>query len=64
MEALVDANHPYEREERHPLDLVSETGSRECHCLPRSQSFGRVHNGGTVGEWIGIVEGWLVAMLT
>ena len=49
----VDAKHPYYRAERRPFDLMIGTGSLKCHCLPQSQKSGRVHNSGTVGEWLG-----------
>ena len=64
MAAPVDVKYKYERAEGCLLYIVSWMGGRRCCCIPRSKIRGEVHNGGTVGEWLGGVGGGLVAMLT
>ena len=59
----VYAKRPYERAERRRLDIIIKWGGQICHCIPHLQSRGGVHNGGTIGEFLGGVGGGLVEML-
>ena len=59
-----DVKRSYGKAERRLLDLIREMGGRICRCLSLSQSCGRLHNSGTVGEWIGGIGCGLVEMLT
>ena len=61
--SAVDMKYPYAQSERCPLDLMSEMGSQRCFFLTLSKSHGGVHNSGTVDEWLGGIQGGLVAML-
>ena len=64
MAAPLDVNRPYAQVERCPLDIIIDIGGQRCRCLPRSKNSGGVHNGGTVGGWLGGVGGGVVAILT
>ena len=61
--APVDAKHPCWQEKRRILGPVINTGGRKCHCLPHSQSCGKLNNGGTIGGWFEVVGGGLVVTL-
>ena len=61
--ASMDVKHPYAQAERCPLDLVINMSGQRCHFLPHSQRFGGLHNGGTIGEWLGGIVGGIVTML-
>ena len=63
MAGIVYVKRPYPQAECHLLYLLSKMAREICCCLPCSNICGRVHNGGTVGEWIGCVGGGLVEML-
>ena len=58
----VDVKRQYVQAERSSLDLLRNMDDRRCHCLPRSQSFSGLKNGGTVGECIGGVVCGMVSM--
>ena len=59
MAAPLDVNRPYAQVERCPLDIIIDMGGQRFRFLPRSQNSGGVHNGGTVGGWLGGVGGGL-----
>ena len=62
MESPAEVKRPYEQAERNPLHIASGMGGRKCRLLPLSQSCERVHNGGTVGEWLLGIGGGLAVM--
>ena len=59
----MDEKFPCEQAKRCLLGIESDAGGCKCHFLPRSQTCGGVHNGGTVGEWLVGVGGRLEVIL-